>query len=110
MGVRELPGRAFDFRFQEFAREQAGHRGVVLDELKFDVERLLHEILHLLGQRSGLSRAIGYWRFIGGVLPLVCDIGVLFWVRRFVANHWRRTPSLFLLATKPEYSLSSVND
>ena len=61
-----LPGKAFDLRFQQFAREQAGHRGVVLDELKFDVERLLHEILQPSGQRSGLSRAVGYWRFIGG--------------------------------------------
>jgi len=61
----EHPGGAFDFHFQEFAGKQAGHRGVVLDELKFDVERLLHEILQPLGQSGGLSPAVCDWSFIG---------------------------------------------
>ena len=36
----------------------------MLDELKFDVERLLHEILQPSGQSGGLSLAVCNWRFI----------------------------------------------
>ena len=100
-----LPCKVVDLRFKRFAGKQAALRRMVLDELKLQSSG---SSMRSWSPQAGAAA----WdaRFPTGdlsecVLPLPCGIGVLFWVRCFEAEHCIRTPSLFLISTKAEYTL-----